>query len=279
MEEEPAAKKQRTERWSSTKYYNPSVPSYIPPEIFLVTSKGMTALEAFEIRAALEDARRLMENNLSNQFFLRGDGEVLKVEAKFDKNGNRSNTLEALLRERHMKLLKDLSDRLKRYHSAAAASTNKEIIRKVRLSEEHMESKAYGAIIGARGKTHQDLEKETGCKIVLGGRGITDLKKKVNMKSEDALAVADEPPHVKITAPNEAALQKCVERIEWILSDHPDAVAFREENRKNLAICNGTFNAETWVSSIQPGKTADDRKRPPIESDEQLAQFFSSLGD
>lgn len=65
----------------------------------------------------------------------------------------------------------------------------------------------------------------------------------------NAAAMAMEDPHVRITATNEHDLQVAAERVEWILSDDPEAIEFREKNRRRMAQVEGRYDPRTWVSS------------------------------
>lgn len=65
----------------------------------------------------------------------------------------------------------------------------------------------------------------------------------------NAAAMAMEDPHVRITASNEHDLQVAAERVEWILSDDPEAIEFREKNRRRMAQVEGRYDPRTWVSS------------------------------
>jgi hypothetical protein len=208
----------------------------------------------FLTRAHLEDLKRMSERAPAEPYFMRRDG-MLNIPAKYDAHGRRTNTPQQILAERKDRILKDLADRFKRFHKQGATG-EKEIVRKVFFTAHQMETKSYGAILGSRGATHQKLESETGCRIVLAGRGITDMKKAINLRHYDqSNEMALERPHCRITAPSESALQKAVERIEWILSDTPEAIRFRDDVRKRLAIDNGTYDPKTWQPTPIPGAT------------------------
>lgn len=267
------AEQQRVYRWSPAKYLNPQIPAYVPPE-FVIFDGGLP-LEAFQLRAEYEDLKRMVDKDICDMFFLRRHG-IVNIPPRFDRDGKRTNTTAALLVERRERVQRELTDRAKRFNSQSATTGEREIIKKVYFTPDQMESRAYGAILGARGQTHQKLEKETKCHIVLGGKGITDMKKSINLKHIDkSEEMAEERPHCRITAPNESALQLALEKVEWILSDDPEAIRFRDENRKQLAMINGTYDAATWVPTPIPGQ----ERGPGAGEDEDDDEVNALLDD
>lgn len=249
--EQPPAKRARAERWTENKFHNPAVPSYVPPEIFL-HNNGRT-LDVFLLRAHFEDVKRLTDANSCDAYFQRQAG--FDPSPTFDGYGNRTNTPTALLNSLRDRLAGEMTQRSK--EQKAGTAHPKEIVYKHWLTPKQVDQRTYGALIGARGSTHQKLEKEFNVRIVIEGRGISDSRKKLNLMA-GGMSAATEAPHVRITAPDEVCLQRALERVEFILSDHVEAQAFREENRKNLAIFNGKYNPDTWVSSIQVPTGGDD---------------------
>lgn len=276
----PPLKRPKTERWSprGDTYHNASIPNYVPPELLLFDNGH--AIDVFLLRAQLEDAKRLIEHNAADHYFLRCNGEPKSFPPKWSHDGSiRTNTLDVLLTDQRDRLMKTLQERQKKFTAQQLGATGsvagKEIVKKIYFTDEQFEQKSFGAIFGARGATHQRLQAETQCNIVLGGKGLTDMKKGVNLrKFEDAKAMAEDKPHVRITAPNEAALQKAVEKIEWILSDDIEALRFREEIRKNLAILNGNYNPETWVSLVP-----EDARAKVQSDDADVNDLLAELGN
>lgn len=221
--------------WSLCRYTNQNIPTYIPPEA-LMLEEGQYA-KSFLLRCQLYDINRVLETGACEKY-LTYKGHI---EPEYDKNGNRTNTPEQILQNLKTKCMTELTEALKRHKemvsgAAAAASVSKEIVFKRYFTAEEMQQGAYGAILGARGSVHQSLERETKSKIVLAGKGITDLKKDT---SDAALKAVEEEPHARITSPNEKALQECVQKIDWILSDEPAAHEFRENNRRKMAHADG----------------------------------------
>eukprot|EP00672_Neobodo_designis_P026134 CAMPEP_0174828994 /NCGR_PEP_ID=MMETSP1114-20130205/1654_1 /TAXON_ID=312471 /ORGANISM="Neobodo designis, Strain CCAP 1951/1" /LENGTH=299 /DNA_ID=CAMNT_0016062727 /DNA_START=36 /DNA_END=935 /DNA_ORIENTATION=- len=254
----PAAKAHRSEgapasRWSDGKYFNQNVPSYVPSELIIFDNGA--ALDVFLQRAHIEDARRLSERaDDPSVYFLRRNGPM-HVEPRFDSAGNRVNSYAQLLKDKREALQKVFHERARRFNKTSYRG-DREIVKKIFFTQKQFDEKAYGAILGSRGATHKMLERETNCRIVLGGKGITLGDKAINLRNyERTQEMMNERPHCRITAPSEAALQKAVERVEWILSDTPDAIRFRDKMRMQLAKDNGTFDAATWEPTPIPGQT------------------------
>lgn len=235
-------------RWSVGRYNDLEIPTYIPSEALL--HEHGQFLRAFLLRVLVTDLQRLLTTNGCEQCFVNAP-----LTPEYDSDGNRSNTPEAVISERRMRAMDDIGKLLRAFVDRAEQAKSQEITRRIYLTPELMSTGAWGAIIGARGMVHQQLEKETKCRIVLVGRDITNPLKDTNA---NAAAMALEDPHVRIIAPNEQQLQLAAERIEWILSDDPEAVEFRERNRRRTAQVEGRYDPRTWVSSSaaaagQPG--------------------------
>lgn len=101
--------------------------------------------------------------------------------------------------------------------------------------EEHPEINFVGLLIGPRGNTlkskllisycivlyvnefHSAMEKETGAKIIIRGKGSVK-EGKVGRKDGQPLPGEDEPLHAYITATNPENVKKAVEKVNIILN-------------------------------------------------------------
>ncbi|KAH9578141.1 hypothetical protein LSM04_006026 [Trypanosoma melophagium] len=260
-------------RWSSERYTNLLIPSYIPPELLLYDEGQF--LKAFLLRVLSIDLNRLIETKRCDEYFVN-----IPVEPEYNSDGQRTNTPDELVAEKRRKVMDELTSLLRQIAEMGPqhGTQKKEIVRKRYFTQEEMDNGAYGAILGARGLVHQELEQKTKCKIVLAGRGITNPLKDT---SANAARIALEEPHARITAPNEQALQHAMERIEWILSDDPEAQEFRENNRKRMAQIEGRYDPRTWVSSIEkePLEGARPGEKHPREEelDADVQEFLDEL--
>ncbi|CBH16054.1 branch point binding protein, putative [Trypanosoma equiperdum] len=266
----------RPSRWSSERYTNLFVPNYIPPELMLYDEGQF--LRAFLLRVLSIDLNRLIETKRCGDYFIN-----IPLVPEYNSEGQRTNTPDELVAEKRLKVMDELTNLLRQHSELELnAKTQKEVVRKRYFTQEEMDNGAYGAILGARGMVHQELERLTKCKIVLAGRGITNALKDT---SANAARVALEDPHARITAPNEQALQHAMERIEWILSDDPEALEFRENNRKRMAQIEGRYDPRTWVSLAErnaknPRRMGEKREREEEakeELDADLQEFLDEL--
>jgi splicing factor 1 len=99
-----------------------------------------------------------------------------------------------------------------------------------------------GLIIGPRGKTHREMETETGCKIAIRGKGSARAGR------PDSHADADQPLHVVITGDTEKQVLAAVRRVSALLVPTDDE---KNEHKKKqlfeLALINGTLRDATWA--------------------------------
>ncbi|CCW69962.1 unnamed protein product [Phytomonas sp. Hart1] len=264
--------KEKNSRWSEARYVNMEIPSYIPSEA-LVHENGQF-VRAFLLRAVANDMQRMLQTNTCDLYF-----RNIPVVPEYDANGNRTNTPHNMLAEKRLRIIDEIGRLNRTYVELDNAAKAKEISRKIYFTDAQMETGEWGAILGARGSVHQQLEKETKCKIVLAGRGITNPLKDT---SPNAASLSLEDPHVRITASSEVDLQNAAERIEWILSDDPEAVEFREKNRRRMAQVEGRYDPRTWVSSSAL-RSADGKGVGKSENaavpviDEELDKFLEDL--
>ncbi|EPY24616.1 branch point binding protein [Strigomonas culicis] len=258
-----------TSRWSTNRYTNINFPSYIPSEA-LVCEQGQF-LRAFLLRVLAFDLQRLIATNACADYFTN-----IPLQPEYDGKGNRTNTPENVIWDKRAGIIDELGRLLRTYVERSDAN-KKDILRKVYFTQEHMDAGAWGAILGARGSVHQQLEKDTRCKIVLAGRGITNTMKDT---SPAAMAAAMEDPHIRITAANEEDLQAAVERLEWMLSDDPEAEALREKNRRRIAQVEGRYDPRTWgakkANDAKPGEKRA-REEPVEDVNQEVDDFLAGL--
>eukprot|EP01108_Squamamoeba_japonica_P001850 TRINITY_DN182_c0_g1_i1.p2 TRINITY_DN182_c0_g1~~TRINITY_DN182_c0_g1_i1.p2 ORF type:complete len:417 (+),score=163.70 TRINITY_DN182_c0_g1_i1:67-1317(+) len=97
-----------------------------------------------------------------------------------------------------------------------------------------------GLIIGPRGKTHRELESETGCKIAIRGKGSA-------RSGRDPHNDADEPLHVQVTADTERQLQMAVRRVsQFLVPTDDDKNVHKQAQLRELAVINGTLRDSSW---------------------------------
>jgi len=82
--------------------------------------------------------------------------------------------------------------------------------------EQHPDINFVGLLIGPRGNTLKAMEKDTGAKIIIRGKGSVK-EGKVGRKDGQPLPGEDEPLHAFITAPNPEAVRKAVDKIKDVI--------------------------------------------------------------
>lgn len=148
----------------------------------------------------------------------------------------------------------DAAARRKRMFGALSSSNleytrDGRIIHRIFFSKQVMDAKRHGAILGSRGTTHRLLERETGCRICLGGRGITDLRNtRDGQDLEEARRLLSYDAHCQIIAPSELHLQRAIERIEFLVSDDPEAEELRERLKLQVDKDRGVKGATSAMS-------------------------------
>lgn len=115
-----------------------------------------------------------------------------------------------------------------------------------------------GLLIGPRGNTLKRLESETGCKIIIRGKGSVK-EGKVGRVPGQLMPGEDEPLHALITAPTAAEVKKGVKVVTDIVKegvDCPDAAnELRRNQLRELAELNGTLIDEEIIKCKNCGAT------------------------
>lgn len=128
-----------------------------------------------------------------------------------------------------------------------------------------------GRLLGPRGSTLKTLERDTGCRIMIRGRGSIRKDKEAQVRGKPGYEhVFLEPLHVVIephSADDVAALRRAREAVELLLVPVPeDRDELKRRQLRELAILNGTFRGDlaSWHSfSRTPGTPASRRIAMP----------------
>lgn len=103
--------------------------------------------------------------------------------------------------------------------------------------EKYPEYNFVGLIIGPRGNTQKRMEKETGAKIVIRGKGSTKEGKNKQKQPWD-----DEPLHVMITADTVGQVQAAAELVNELLVPMEESKnEWKKQQLRELALINGTL--------------------------------------
>lgn len=130
-------------------------------------------------------------------------------------------------------------------------------------AERYPEYNFVGRLLGPRGATLKKLERETGCKIMIRGRGSIRKDKEADVRGKPGWEhVFNEHLHVVIEvsdAPDEVyamrALNRAKEQVELLLVPVPEEKdTLKRQQLRDLAILNGTYRSSD--SAPPPGASA-----------------------
>ncbi|MPC13117.1 Splicing factor 1 [Portunus trituberculatus] len=110
--------------------------------------------------------------------------------------------------------------------------------------EEHPDINFVGLLIGPRGNTLKAMEKDTGAKIIIRGKGSVK-EGKVGRKDGGPMPGEDEPLHAYVTASNPESVKKAVDKIKEIIRQGVEVPEGQNDLRRmqlrELALLNGTL--------------------------------------
>uniref|UniRef100_A0A336LHZ0 Branchpoint-bridging protein n=1 Tax=Culicoides sonorensis TaxID=179676 RepID=A0A336LHZ0_CULSO len=239
-------KRKKKSRWAgneSEKTFIPGMPTVLPA--------GMTPdqQQAYLVQLQIEEiSRKLRTGDLG--IAQNPEERSPSPEPIYSSDGKRLNTREFRTRkrleeQRHQLILrmqcmnpefKPPSD----YKPPVIRVSDKVLI----PQEEHPDINFVGLLIGPRGNTLKAMEKETGAKIIIRGKGSVK-EGKVGRKDGQPLPGEDEPLHAFITASNPECVKKAVDKIKEVIRQgievpegHND---LRRMQLRELAQLNGTL--------------------------------------
>ncbi|OON22192.1 KH domain protein [Opisthorchis viverrini] len=254
IEPEPTPRKRKS-RWSSAadsdRTYIPGMPTQLPP--------NMTPLQEKIYISSIEDiSRRLKSGDLGIP--KNPEDRSPSPEPIYSSEGKRLNTREYRTRkkmedERHtlVQQLTELNPDYKPptdYKPPQNRVTDKVFI----PQENHPDINFVGLLIGPRGNTLKALEKETGAKIIIRGKGSVK-EGKVGRRDGLPLPGEDEPLHAFVSAPVAEAVQKAVRRINEIIRQGIEVPESQNDLRRaqlrELALLNGTLREHEGLMKLR----------------------------
>ncbi|KAH9418462.1 Splicing factor 1 [Dermatophagoides pteronyssinus] len=110
--------------------------------------------------------------------------------------------------------------------------------------EEYPDINFVGLIIGPRGNTLKGMERDTGAKIIIRGKGSVK-EGKLARKDGQPLPGEDEPLHAFVTGPTQESVMKAVQKINEVIKkgiELPENMnELRRSQLRELALLNGTL--------------------------------------
>ncbi|KAK3090628.1 hypothetical protein FSP39_013273 [Pinctada imbricata] len=120
--------------------------------------------------------------------------------------------------------------------------------------DDHPEINFVGLLIGPRGNTLKNLEKDTGAKIIIRGKGSVK-EGKIGRKDGQPLPGEDEPLHAYVTANNPENVKKAVEKIKDIITQGIEVPEgqndLRRQQLRELALLNGTLRENDGLAKLK----------------------------
>ncbi|XP_075165671.1 splicing factor 1 [Haematobia irritans] len=259
-QEETERKRRKKSRWGGTendKTFIPGMPTILPPTL------DPKQQEAYLVQLQIEEiSRKLRTGDLGIP--QNPEERSPSPEPIYSSDGKRLNTREFRYRkkledQRHQLIQKMQTVNPDFKPPADYKPPVTRVIDKVLIpQEQHPDINFVGLLIGPRGNTLKAMEKETGAKIIIRGKGSVK-EGKVGRKDGQPLAGEDEPLHAFITASNPEAVKKAVDKIKDIIRQgievpegHND---LRRMQLRELAQLNGTLRETDCPRCTNCGST------------------------
>ncbi|BFZ18030.1 hypothetical protein BsWGS_21069 [Bradybaena similaris] len=249
-------KKKRRSRWNTDnddKIVIPGMPTVLPPNL----TESQQRLYVLQLQIE-EITRKLRSGDLGIP--ANPEQRSPSPEPIYNNEGKRMNTREYRTRkkleeERHRLIQESLrlnpdfkppSD----YKPPIIRVNDKVMI----PQEEHPDINFVGLLIGPRGNTLKNLEKDTGAKIIIRGKGsVKDGK--IGRKDGQPLPGEDEPLHAYVTANNPENVKKAVEKIKEIIKQGIEVPEgqndLRRQQLRELALLNGTLRENDGLAKLR----------------------------
>ncbi|OAF71866.1 Branchpoint-bridging protein [Intoshia linei] len=251
----PDKSKAKKSRFSDT-----SERSIIPGVPTIVSNKmSKTQEKLYLLQLEVEDINQRLR--IGNFNVTDTDNRSPSPEPIYSHDGKRLNTKDIRFREKLEEKRNEIIDKiiklnpLYRPPMEYKISTMNRVIDKVFIPQDlHPSINFVGLIIGPRGNTLKMLEKETGCKIIIRGKG--SIKEgKIARPNGVPLPGEDEPLHAYITAATADLVLKAVKRIKGIVKDGIEVPQcnndLRKQQLRELALLNGTLRETEGISRLK----------------------------
>lgn len=239
-------RKRRRSRWDGDekdKAFIPGMPTVLP------TNLSKEQEEAYLLQLQIEEiSRKLRTGDLG--IAANPEERSPSPEPIYSSDGKRLNTREYRTRKRLEEDRHQLIERMRKLNPEFKPPMDYKppVIRvsdKVMIpQEDHPDINFVGLLIGPRGNTLKSLERESGAKIIIRGKGSVK-EGKVSRKEGAPLPGEDEPLHAYITANNPEAVKKAVDKINEIIRQGVEVPEGENDLRRmqlrELALLNGTL--------------------------------------
>eukprot|EP00741_Cyanophora_paradoxa_P007520 tig00001154_g7273.t1 len=239
------APKKRRSRWGSEedKVNLPVGAAFIAPAV------SPEDTELMIIRMRLDEIGRMLALSVIPETEETDRNRSPSPEPIYDSNGKRLNTRQLRIREKLAEERHKLIEKAQRINPSFRPPADykpPKLQKKIYIPvKEYPDYNFIGLIIGPRGNTHRRMEKETGCKIMIRGKG--SEKEGKQRKDGRPNPGDDDELHVLVTSENAIALEKAAKMIEELLV--PMDETKNEHKRlqlRELAAINGTLRDDDY---------------------------------
>lgn len=248
-------KRRKKSRWADDKVVIPGMPTVLPDNL----TTEQERLYLLELQIA-ELTCRLRNND----FHIPAENEQRSPspEPIYNMDGKRLNTREYRARkkiedERHVLIQKMIVENPLYKPPSDYKPPQIKITEKVLIPQDDFPDINFiGLLIGPRGNTLKSMEKDSGAKIIIRGKGSVK-EGKASRKDGQPMMGEDEPLHALVTGINQEQVDKAVLRIKEIVRQGvevpEDQNDLRRTQLRELAMLNGTLRdtstLKTWQNS------------------------------
>jgi hypothetical protein len=233
-------KQKKISRWSNIKVYLPGHPMLVPWGL------NEEMLNAFLLRARLDE----VNNRLAGEIVLdKSERRSPSPEPIYDNRGIRANTRDQRLKKKLQQERQDLIHQASEMYPMFRVPSEihqepKKVTQKIWIPmDTNPEYNFIGLIIGPRGKTQKQMERESRSKIAIRGKG--SVKPGRGRKDGKLAPGEDEDLHVLVTADNDKSIAMATEMIEKLLIPIEEGKnELKREQLRDLARIHGTLRDE-----------------------------------
>ncbi|KAJ7259609.1 hypothetical protein O6H91_Y409000 [Diphasiastrum complanatum] len=250
-ESEAAESKKRKSRWESDEGKNPLLGQIQLPDFVKELAGGIDLdpeIQALNIKL-LEISRKLQTGQLFDD---RPDGfRSPSPEPLYDNMGIRINTREFRAREKltqeRQEIIAELIAKNPAYKPPADYRPPKLYKKLFIPTKDYPGYNFIGLIIGPRGNTQKRMERETGTKIVIRGKGSVKEGRSHQRREFKADSSENEDLHVLIEADNQDSLEKAGAMVEKLLVPVDEVInEHKRAQLRELAALNGTVRDDEY---------------------------------
>lgn len=247
-------KRRKRSRWAEDKVVIPGMPTVLPDDL------TPEQVKMYLLQLQIEELSARLRNNDLN---IPPENERSpSPEPVYNMDGKRLNTREyrakkKIINDRHLLIQKMLAINPMYIPPADYQAPQIKYIEKVLIPLDDFPGINFiGLLIGPRGNTLKSMERDSGAKIIIRGRGSVK-EGKASRKDGAPMMSEDDPLHALVTGTNQEQVDKAVSMIREIVRQGvevpEDQNDLRRTQLRTLAMYNGTLresaSLKTWQNT------------------------------